>query len=200
MEILYSDDQIVVCVKPVGISSEDGENSLPDLLRQQLGGEAFTLHRLDLNVGGVMVYARTKNAAAQLSKAIQDSSMVKEYRCLVHGTPPESGDWQDLLWKDSSKNKVFVVKRMRKGVKPARLEFRRLAEGEESLVHIRLHTGRSHQIRVQFSSRGFPLVGDHKYGARDDYAAPLLYSCRITFPYRGKTVTFEHYPPWGKTE
>ena len=200
MEILYSDDQIVVCVKPVGISSEDGENSLPDLLRQQLGGEAFTLHRLDLNVGGVMVYARTKNAAARLSKAIQDGSMVKEYRAMVHGTPPESGDWQDLLWKDSSKNKVFVVKRMRKGVKPARLEFRRLAEGEDSLVHIRLHTGRSHQIRVQFSSRGFPLVGDHKYGARDDRDAPLLYSCRITFPYRGKTVTFEHYPPWGKTE
>ena len=200
MEILYSDDQIIVCVKPVGISSEDGENSLPALLRQQLGGEIFTLHRLDLNVGGVMVYARTKNAAARLSKAIQDGSMVKEYRCLVHGTPPESGDWQDLLWKDSSKNKVFVVKRMRKGVKPARLEFNRLTAGEESLVHIRLHTGRSHQIRVQFSSRGFPLVGDHKYGARDDRDAPLLYSCRITFPYRGKTVTFEHYPPWGKTE
>ena len=200
MEILYLDDQIVVCVKPIGISSEDGENSLPDLLRQQLGGEAFTLHRLDLNVGGVMVFARTKNAAARLSKAIQDGSMVKEYRAMVHGTPPESGDWQDLLWKDSSKNKVFVVKRMRKGVKAARLEFNRLTAGEESLVHIRLHTGRSHQIRVQFSSRGFPLVGDHKYGARDDRDAPLLYSCRITFPYRGKTVTFEHYPPWGKTE
>ena len=200
MEILYLDDQIVVCVKPIGISSEDGENSLPDLLRQQLGGEVFTLHRLDLNVGGVMVYARTKNAAARLSKAIQDGSMVKEYRAMVHGTPPESGDWHDLLWKDSSKNKVFVVKRMRKGVKPARLEFQRLIGGERSLVHIRLHTGRSHQIRVQFSSRGYPLVGDHKYGARDDHDAPLLFSCRLTFPYRGKTVTYEHYPQWGKTE
>ena len=200
MEILYLDDQIVVCVKPIGISSEDGENSLPDLLRQQLGGEVFTLHRLDLNVGGVMVYARTKNAAARLSKAIQDGSMVKEYRAMVHGTPPESGDWQDLLWKDSSKNKVFVVKRMRKGVKPARLEFQRLIGGERSLVHIRLHTGRSHQIRVQFSSRGYPLVGDHKYGARDDHDAPLLFSCRLTFPYRGTTVTYEHYPQWGKTE
>ncbi len=200
MEILYLDDQIVVCVKPAGVSSEDGENSLPELLRQQFGGEVFTLHRLDLNVGGVMVYARTKNAAARLSKAIQDGSMIKEYRAMVHGTPPESGDWQDLLWKDSSKNKVFVVKRMRKGVKPARLEFQRLTAGEESLVHIRLHTGRSHQIRVQFSSRGYPLVGDHKYGARDNLDAPLLYSCRITFPYRGKDVTFEHYPQWGKTE
>ena len=200
MEILYQDKEIVVCVKPVGISSEDGEDSLPALLRHTLGGEIFPLHRLDLNVGGAMVYARTKNAAARLSKAIQDGVMIKEYRCLVHGTPPESGDWQDLLWKDSSKNKVFVVKRMRKGVKPARLEFRRLTEGETSLVHVRLHTGRSHQIRVQFASRGFPLVGDHKYGSRDEATAPMLFSYRLTFPHKGKLQTFEHYPAWGEAE
>lgn len=200
MEILYRDNEIVVCVKPVGISSEDGENSLPALLRAELGGEIFPLHRLDLNVGGVMVYARTKPAAARLSKAIQDGDMVKEYRCLVHGIPPQEGDWQDLLWKDSSKNKVFVVKRMRKGVKAARLEFRRLTEGDHSLVHIRLHTGRSHQIRVQFASRGFPLVGDHKYGSRDDATAPMLYSCRLTFPHKGKSQVFEHYPTWGNHE
>ena len=200
MEILYRDNEIAVCVKPVGISSEDGENSLPALLRAELGGEIFPLHRLDLNVGGIMVYARTKSAAARLSKTIQDGDMVKEYRCLVHGIPPQSGDWQDLLWKDSSKNKVFVVKRMRKGVKSARLEFRRLTAGETSLVHVRLHTGRSHQIRVQFASRGFPLVGDHKYGSRDEATAPMLYSCRLTFPHKGKIHTFEHYPEWGKTE
>jgi len=199
MEILYQDKEIVVCVKPVGVSSEDGEGSLPALLRAELGGEIFTLHRLDLNVGGVMVYARTKNAAARLSKAIQDGSMVKEYRCLVHGSPPESGDWQDLLWKDSSRNKVFVVKRMRRGVKNARLEFTRLTAAETSLVHVRLHTGRSHQIRVQFASRGFPLVGDHKYGARDEASAPMLYSCRLTFPHRGDIRSFEHYPVWGAT-
>ena len=200
MEILYRDNEIAVCVKPVGISSEDGENSLPALLRAELGGEIFPLHRLDLNVGGIMVYARTKSAAARLSKTIQDGDMVKEYRCLVHGIPSQSGDWQDLLWKDSSKNKVFVVKRMRKGVKSARLEFQRLTAGETSLVHVRLHTGRSHQIRVQFASRGFPLVGDHKYGSRDEATAPMLYSCRLTFPHKGKTQTFEHYPEWGKTE
>ena len=200
MEILYRDNEIVVCVKPVGISSEDGVDSLPALLRAELGGEIFPLHRLDLNVGGVMVYARTKNAAAQLSKAIQDGVMVKEYRCLVHGAPPQSGDCQDLLWKDSSKNKVFVVKRMRKGVKNARLEFQRLTEGETSLVHVRLHTGRSHQIRVQFASRGFPLVGDHKYGSRDEATAPMLFSCRLTFPHKGQLQTFECYPVWGKTE
>ena len=200
MEILYRDNEIAVCVKPVGISSEDGENSLPALLRAELGGEIFPLHRLDLNVGGIMVYARTKSAAARLSKTIQDGDMVKEYRCLVHGIPSQSGDWQDLLWKDSSKNKVFVVKRMRKGVKSARLEFQRLTADETSLVHVRLHTGRSHQIRVQFASRGFPLVGDHKYGSRDEATAPMLYSCRLTFPHKGKTQTFEHYPEWGKTE
>ena len=193
MEILYSDKDIAVLVKPVGL---DSEKEVPEALKEALGGEVFPIHRLDKNVGGVMVYARTKQAAAALSKAVQDGAMVKEYVALVHGAPPESGDWQDFLFKDSQKNKVFVVKRERKGVKKARLEFRRLSEGENSLVRIRLHTGRSHQIRVQFSSRGFPLVGDHKYGSRDDHTAPMLYSCKITFPFRGKTMEFEQLPDW----
>ena len=122
--------------------------------------------------------------------------MVKEYVAVVHGTPPESGDWTDLLFKDSTKNKVFVVKKERRGVKKARLEFLRLTEGEKSLVRIRLHTGRSHQIRVQFSSRGFPLVGDRKYGGRDDAPAPMLFSCKLTFPYGKQTVEFEKLPDW----
>lgn len=143
-----------------------------------------------------MVYARTKQAAAAMSKAVQEGTMVKEYVAMVHGTPPENGDWTDLLWKDSGKNKVFVVKRERKGVKKARLEFQRLADGDDSLVHIRLHTGRSHQIRVQFASRGFPLVGDHKYGARDDATVPMLFSCRLTFPYGGQLRQFEALPEW----
>ena len=196
MELLYSDREIVICIKPVGL---DSEVQVPAALKEQLGGENFPIHRLDKNVGGVMVFARTKGAAAALSKAVQEGSMVKEYRCLVHGTPPETGDWEDLLWKDSSKNKVFVVKRERKGVKPARLEFTRLSAGEESLIHVRLHTGRSHQIRVQFASRGFPLVGDHKYGAKDQANAPMLFSCRITFPWKGKTVTYEAFPEWDST-
>ena len=124
--------------------------------------------------------------------------MVKEYVALVHGTPPESGDWEDLLWKDAKRNKVFVVRRQRGGVKTARLEFKRLTAGETSLVGIRLHTGRSHQIRVQFSSRGFPLVGDHKYGSRDASTAPMLFSCKITFPFRGKNMVFEALPEWAK--
>ena len=193
MEILYSDKHIAVCVKPVGL---DSETEIPAALKELLGGEIFPIHRLDKNVGGVMVYARTRQSAASLSKAVQEGTMVKEYVAMVHGTPPESGDWEDLLWKDSKKNKVFVVKRQRGGVKRARLEFKRLSAGETSLVHVRLHTGRSHQIRVQFSSRGFPLVGDHKYGSRDEKAEPMLFSCRITFPYRGETKVFEKLPDW----
>lgn len=193
MEIIFSDKQIAVIVKPVGL---DSEHAVPEALKEQLGGEIFPIHRLDQNVGGVMVFARTKQAAASLSKAVQEGTMVKEYVALVHGAPPESGDWTDLLFKDSSKNKVFVVKKERRGVKKARLEFKRLTEGEPSLVRIRLHTGRSHQIRVQFASRGFPLVGDRKYGGRDDTSVPMLFSCKLTFPYGNETVEFEKLPEW----
>ena len=195
MDFLFSDKDIAVCVKPVGL---DSEAEFPAAIKEALGGEVFPIHRLDKNVGGVMVYARSKQAAAALSKAVQDGAMVKEYVAVVHGTPPESGDWEDLLWKDSRKNKVFVVKRVRSGVKKARLEFRRLSQGETSLVRIRLHTGRSHQIRVQFSSRGFPLVGDHKYGSRDQRTDPMLFSCRITFPYKGETKSFDVLPDWAQ--
>ena len=191
MDILFSDKHIVVCVKPVGM---DSEHDVP----AALGEVIHTVHRLDKNVGGVMVYARTKAAAAALSKAIGDGSMVKEYVALVHGNPPAQGDWTDLLFKDSSKNKVFVVKRERKGVKSARLEFVRLTDRDPALVRIRLHTGRSHQIRVQFASRGYPLVGDHKYGSRDDSAAPMLFSCQLRFPLFGKDMAFEALPEWAK--
>ena len=195
MTILYSDCSIVACIKPVGL---DSEAEVPAALKEALGGDIFPIHRLDKNVGGVMVYARTKSAAAALSKAVQEDAVVKEYVAMVHGTPPERGDWEDFLFKDSRKNKVFTVKKERKGVKFARLEFERLTTGEQSLVHIRLHTGRSHQIRVQFSSRGFPLVGDHKYGSRDATTAPMLFSRRITLPWNGEMKVFEALPDWAK--
>ena len=195
MQILHADRDIAVVVKPVGLDSERG---VPEAICAELGGEVYTVHRLDLNVGGVMVYARTKPAAAALSRAIQEGTMIKEYAAMVHGTPPERGDWEDLLFKDSSRNKVFVVKRMRAGVKRARLEYERISGGDPSLVFIRLHTGRSHQIRVQFASRGYPLLGDHKYGARDEFSAPRLFSRRITFPYKGNTLCFEKLPDWAQ--
>ena len=193
MTVLFSDQDLAVCIKPVGL---DSETEVLEALKEQLGGEIYPIHRLDKNVGGVMVYARNKKAAATLSKIVQEGNMVKEYLAMVHGTPPETGDWEDLLWKDSRQNKAFVVKRQRAGVKKARLEYRVLQAGPESLVRIRLHTGRSHQIRVQFSSRGYPLVGDHKYGSRDSRTAPMLFSCSIRFTWHGKTMVIEDTPDW----
>ena len=194
MDILYQDEALCVCIKPVGLDSQIG---VPEALKAQLGGEFYPVHRLDENVGGVMVYARTSKAAAMLSREIQAGTFVKEYLAQVHGTPPEQEVWEDLLFKDSRKNKVFVVRRERAGVRKAKLEFTRLTAGETSLVTIRLYTGRSHQIRVQFASRGFPLVGDHKYGSRDEAAAPMLFSCALTFPLGDKTMHFERLPEWG---
>jgi len=197
VELLEVNRDFVVCIKPVGL---DSEQELPKALQEQVSGEIYTLHRLDKNVGGVMVYARNKQAAAQLSKTITNGEMVKEYVALVHGAPPPVGDWEDWLFKDSRKNKVFVVKRQRSGVKAARLAYQCIKAGEQSLVRVRLYTGRSHQIRVQFASRGFPLVGDHKYGSRDAATTPMLFSCCITFPYKGQTQHFEAWPEWGIIE
>lgn len=194
MQFLYHDPDLAVIVKPVGL---DSEAAVPAEIKKALGGECYAVHRLDLNVGGVMVYARTKAAAAALSRCIQENTMVKEYVALVHGETQESGDFEDLLLKDNRKNKVFVVDRQRAGVKYARLTFTRLSvRGDHSLVRIRLYTGRSHQIRVQFASRKHPLLGDHKYGARDKLTAPQLFSCCLTFPWKGHELRFEQLPDW----
>ena len=196
MEILFSDRDLAVCVKPVGL---DSEHELPAALKEALGGEIFPIHRLDKNVGGVMVFARNKAAAAALSRLVQDGGLVKEYVAIVHGAPEIRGEMTDFLFKDSAKNKVFVVKNERKGAKLARLEYESCTQMEDcTLVRIRLHTGRSHQIRVQFASRGFPLVGDHKYGARDEEKAPKLFSCCLRFPWKGKERKFEKLPDWAK--
>lgn len=195
MEILHTSRDFVVCLKPTDM---DSQHQLPAALRETVGGEIYPVHRLDANVGGVMVYARNPAAAAELSRAIADGAMEKEYVAMVHGTPPESGELTDLLFKDSRKNKVYVVKRLRAGVREARLSYQRLRAGERSLVRVHLDTGRSHQIRVQFASRGFPLVGDHKYGSRGEEKAPLLYSCCIAFPFRGENYRFEALPPWAE--
>ena len=191
--ILCTERDFAVIVKPVGM---DSEKEVPERLSRELGGVFYTIHRLDRNVGGVMVYARTKEAAAALSRLVQSGELVKEYFAQVTGTPPEEAVWEDLLLKDSRKNKVFVVKRQRAGVKAAKLAYTRLTAGEVSLVRVQLHTGRTHQIRVQFASRGYPLAGDHKYGARDRLKEPRLFSCAISFPWKGKQLRFEATPEW----
>ena len=186
MNILFEDHNIIVCQKPVGVLSQSddaGRESMITLLEQHTGASIFPLHRLDREVGGVMVYAKTKRAAAELSRDIADHRFEKEYLALVHGTPSApSGEMRDLLFKDSRKNKSFVVDRMRKGVKSAKLEYERIKTNtEKSLVRVLLHTGRTHQIRVQFASRKMPLLGDKKYGGDNVYSNIALLSYRLTF-------------------
>ena len=195
MEIIYCDPGIVVCRKEPGM---DSEQELPEELKRQLGGEIYPIHRLDKGVGGLMVYARTRQAAAELSRAVTEGTLQKEYLALCHGCPTEEGVWEDLLWKDSRKNKVFVVKRQRAGVRAAKLSYKVLRPGEESLVRVHLYTGRSHQIRVQFASRGYPLVGDHKYGSRSKEETIRLFSAGLYFPWKGKEMRFELEPEWGE--
>ena len=201
--ILYQDHSILVCQKPVGILSQpspDCAESMLSLLSGQCGGQVFPVHRLDRGVGGVMVFARTSGGAAALSRAIQQGNLVKEYLCIVQGCPEEAeGTYQYLLFKDSSRNKTFVVRRMRKGVKEASLSYHVLSSQEgRSLVQVRLHTGRTHQIRVQFSSRGMPLIGDRRYGGPAAEAI-ALWSWRLCFPHpdTGEAMVFCCVPEGG---
>lgn len=192
-ELLYFDRDLVVLLKPVGLISEDGgagESVIPAAAAalRDAGERETTLypvHRLDRNVGGVMVYARTKQAAAALSASVQDGGLEKVYLALVHGAPDAPrGTYRDLLYKDARKNKTFVVSNLRRGVREAVLDYETLAAvGDCTLVRVRLHTGRSHQIRVQFASRKMPLVGDGKYGAKDNAKALGLFSHSLTFPH-----------------
>lgn len=196
MELVHTEAGFAVIQKPIGM---DSESDIPEALQARLHTEVYPIHRLDKNVGGLMVYATSRAAAAELSRAVQDGTLIKEYLAIVHGSPPQSGDWEDFLFKDSAKNKVFVVKKERRGVKKARLTFQTLSRGQDtSLVRIRLYTGRTHQIRVQFASRGFPLAGDKKYGGRDAQSAPMLFSCALTFPFRGKEYRFDACPDWAQ--
>ena len=204
MKILYEDKWLCLCVKEVGISSEEG--GMPDLLKQQCGMEHYCVHRLDMAVGGVMVYARDKGCAGKLSAMVSSREVEKEYLAVIQGRPEaDQGIMRDLLFKDSSKNKSYVVKRMRKGVKEAELEYSVLKEKYGlSLVKIKLHTGRSHQIRVQFSSRSMPLVGDVKYGSSHKDCPIALWSHRLCFkhPMTGKTIDISENPintkPWNE--
>lgn len=203
MNILFEDKHLIFAVKPVGVLSQsgDGENMI-DLLSDG-SKEIFPIHRLDKNVGGVMVFAKTKAAAGKLSAMVQNNEIKKEYLAVVCGKPEKESDvLQDLLFKDSSKNKSFVVKRMRKGVKKASLEYKTLGSVNDekktlSLLKILLHTGRTHQIRVQFSSRKLPLLGDARYGGKSQLCDIALWShsLTLTHPFTGEELHFEFQPP-----
>lgn len=199
-EILYADAAVAVVVKPAGVLSQgDAEDAMPVLLQKRLGGAIFPVHRLDQPTGGVMVYARTQDAAAKLSAQMQSEAFGKEYLAVLDGAPePVEGELHDLLFFDRRKGKSYAVRRKRAGVKDARLNYRALAQAEGlTLVRVRLFTGRTHQIRVQFSSRGWPLTGDGKYGSRNNRCAPALWSAELHFahPVTGETLTFRSQPP-----
>lgn len=200
IEIQYQDAALLVCVKPAGVPSEGTEEgSLPVLLSRQTGGPAFPVHRLDQAASGLMVLARSREAAAALSAAVAEGRMEKEYFALLSGAPePPEGRMEDLLFKDARRGKVFVVKSLRRGVRPAALTYRVLQrQGEISLVRAALETGRTHQIRVQFASRGMPLLGDGKYGSRIK-GGLMLWSCRLVFPHPagGRRMAFYRAPDW----
>lgn len=199
MKILYENEDAVFVVKPVGVLSE-GNGSAVEVLSEHCGGDVYCVHRLDRAVSGVMVYAKSKKSAAYISSLIREGAFVKEYYAVVCGNIG-NGKMEDFLFKDSSKNKSYVVKKERKGVKKAELEYKTLFTSDGlTLVGITLHTGRSHQIRVQFSSRGFSLLGDGKYGGSGNCNI-ALFSHRISYKNSdGEPISIEAVPngdyPW----
>lgn len=194
MEIVYQDSRIVLVIKPVGVVSTE----VPVMLRQQLGTDCFrTVHRLDAQVGGLMVLARSVKAASLLSEQVAAHEFEKEYLAVVEGTPAPSGTLVDLLGRDRMQRITYVADSPGKDVQEAKLDYNVLNSCQGlSLVSIRLHTGRTHQIRVQFSSRGYPLWGDRKYGTAQD--APIaLWSHRLKFthPQTDEVMEFVQEPP-----
>ncbi len=190
--IIHNEQNYIICKKPVGVSSQktNGKCDMPTIISQEINvslDSIYPIHRLDNAVGGTMVYALTKQSAASLSKIVSEGNMQKTYLAIIHGKPEaEKGVLEDLLFKDSSKNKSYVVKRLRKGVKEASLEYELIDTvcyecKQMSLVKILLHTGRTHQIRVQFSHRKMPLVGDRRYGSGKDNCPVALWSHKISF-------------------
>lgn len=202
MELLYVDDDILVCVKPARVLSTDEPGGVPDLAREALGdknAEVRTVHRLDRVVAGLMVLARNARAASELSRQIRDNEFQKEYLAVVHGCPEKShGTYRDLLGRDKARKMTFVAPEPAKGVQEAVLDYEVLGSTEGmSRVRIRLHTGRTHQIRVQFASRDMALVGERKYYEGDDPCEIALWSHKIGFthPATGKWVEFAKEPP-----
>jgi 23S rRNA pseudouridine1911/1915/1917 synthase len=202
MDIIYQDKDILVCVKPAGVLSTDEPGGLPELVRESLGdpnANVRTVHRLDRTVSGLMVLARRSKAASELSRQIREGEFGKEYMAVCHGNLQEDhGEFRDLLLRNKQERKTYIVSESGKDVQEAILEYWVLnCTKDMTRVRIRLHTGRTHQIRAQFSGRGLPLVGDKKYGIPEDDCQIALWSCRLSFkhPYSGKPMEFFLEPP-----
>ena len=202
MEMIFCDKDIVVCVKPPRVLSTDEPGGMPDLVREALGepdGDVRTVHRLDRVVSGLMVLARSPEAAAALSQQIREQTFQKEYLAVVHGRPNmDSGEFRDLLLRDKQERKTYIVKELGKGVQEAILTYQVQSTTEElTKVRIQLQTGRTHQIRAQFSGRGLSLVGDRKYSLLEDHCEIALWSYRLAFshPKTGEWMEFVLKPP-----
>lgn len=207
MEIIYQDSDIIVCIKPAGVKSTDEPGGMPSLVREAMGdpeADVRTVHRLDQVVSGLMVLARNARAASELSRQIREQEFHKAYLAVIHGTTPETaGTFTDLLLRNKPERKTYVVHHLEKGVQEAVLDYEHRGEADGmSLVYITLRTGRTHQIRCQFSSRGLPLVGDRKYSLLEDGCPIALWSYELAFshPVTGERMKFVHNPmeiePW----
>lgn len=209
-EVLYEDRHMLIVVKPAGVlaESEGKGGSLPELVSSYLSDKGedptvFTVHRLDRDVGGLTALAKNAAAAGKLSAQIAAGEAVKEYLAVLRGVPGQAeATLTDLLFRDAKKGKTYVVDRMRKGVREASLDYQLLQtveteSGALSLVRVRLHTGRTHQIRVQFASRGLPLVGDGRYGSGDGGERPALFAFHLLIkqPFKHKKAEAFANPP-----
>lgn len=202
MEILYSDNDVLVCIKPARVLSTDEPGGLPELIRRALNdpnADVRTVHRLDRVVSGLMVLARNAAAASELSRQIREDQFGKEYLAIVHGKPAqEAATLTDLLIRDKARKMTFIAAEPMKGAQEAILSYRLLETSRDlSMVRIQLQTGRTHQIRVQFSSRGMPLVGERKYAQLEDPCEIALWSCAVSFnhPRTGERMNFYREPP-----
>ena len=201
MEFIYQDNDIVVCVKPPRVLSTDEPGGMPQLVREALGDEKAdvrTVHRLDRVVSGLMVLARNAESASALGRQMQDGTFHKQYLAVAHGDVPDSGTMTDLLLRDKARRMTFVTETPQKGAQEAVLRYETLARTESaSLVRIELVTGRTHQIRCQFASRGFPLLGERKYSSLEDNCEIALLSHELHFrhPKSGEALDFVLPPP-----
>lgn len=216
LKVIYEDNHLLVVEKPVNILSQadnTGEKDMVGLCKEYIKekynkpGNVFIglVHRLDRPVGGVMVFARTSKAASRLSDQVRTRKISKSYKAVVLGKCEKSGEYVDYLYKDKTKNIVKVVDKSFKGGKEAKLTYNLLATTYSdkvkmnlSLVDIYLHTGRSHQIRVQFSSRKHPLFGDQRYSKHAIVGQQIglwSYKMEIEHPTSRERMTFICQPP-----
>ena len=210
MNVIYEDGAVILAIKPAGVLSTDEPGGMPELLRAELNtDEIRTVHRLDRVVSGLMLLvspsgdsvktlARSSACASELSRQIREGEFHKEYLAVVHGVTAASGELRDLMYRDKARRMSFVTDTPAVGVQEARLEYDTLeSTAGLSLVRVRLITGRTHQIRCQFASHGWPLVGERKYDVNDDNCPIALWSHRLRFahPVTGEQMDFAVQPP-----